>query len=455
MIKTINPATGETLNSYSEHSILEIDEIIINLKEQQSKWRKTKVENRINCIKNIKRILLEKCDSYAIVITNEMGKPFKESIAEIKKCISLCEFYINHGENFLKDQNIELIGVKAKRIFQPLGIIYTIMPWNFPFWQVLRSIIPSILLGNVVILKHAENVIESGYRIEYLIHESTGLSILKNIVINFNLSEYIIKHPMVSAVTFTGSNKVGSIIARQAGEVCKKVILELGGSDAYIIRKDVNIKEVADHIVKTRMLNAGQVCISPKRLIVDKSIQYDFEKEILESVHRIKMGDPFNPEYSMGPLAKYNVRDNLDNQVKKSIQQGAKLIYGGHIIKEQPNGLYYSPTILTNVTTEMVAFKEELFGPVIVITISENDDHAIQLVNTSIYGLGGGIFTNDIPFAKKVAKYHIESGMCFINQCVSSHPALPFGGIKQSGYGRECSVEALRELANIKTILIR
>jgi len=453
--QTINPSNGQHLNTYQVFTLSEIDQTIEKVKNAQLLWRDRTIDQRIECVQKIKALLLQKTDQYARLITNEMGKTLKESVAEIKKCAFLCDYYAEHAKAMLSPQKINYQGLNAERVFAPLGVIYMIMPWNFPFWQVFRAAIPSILIGNGIVLKHAEDVIGSACAIEALLTEAVELPLLKNIVIDLAHSEHIIKHCDIAAVTLTGSNRAGSVVAKQAGEVCKKTVLELGGSDAYIIRKDINVEQVAKEIVNVRMLNSGQVCISPKRLIVDKSIKVAFEQAVLNAVNEIVVGDPLVETTTMGPMARADLRDNLHRQIKESIAQGAKLLTGGHFLeRDNVKGFYYAPTVLTDVTPSMLAFQEELFGPVIAISYADNDEEAIELANSSKYGLGSAIFTKDIEYAKEVAEKRIEAGMCFINQCVASHPALPFGGVKQSGYGRECSQEALRELANVKTILI-
>ncbi|WP_162896492.1 aldehyde dehydrogenase family protein [Cysteiniphilum halobium] len=452
--QTINPSNGKLLNTYQILTLSEIDQTIAKVKKIQLLWRDRMIDQRIESVKTIKSLLLQNIDQYAHLVTSEMGKTLKESVAEIKKCAFLCDYYVEHAKQMLCPQKIDYQDLNAERVFAPLGVIYMIMPWNFPFWQVFRAAIPSILIGNGIVLKHAENVIGSAEVIEGIFTKALGLSLLKNVVIDLAHSEYIIKHRDIAAVTLTGSNRAGSIVAKQAGEVCKKSVLELGGSDAYIIRKDVDVERVAKEIVSVRMLNSGQVCISPKRLIVDQSIKVAFEKAILNAIDEIIVGDPLAEITTMGPMARADLRDNLHHQIEVSIAQGAKLLAGGKSLKiDNAEGFYYAPTVLTDVTPSMLAFKEELFGPVIAISYSANDEEAIELANNSKYGLGSAIFTNDIEYAKEVAEKRIEAGMCFINQCVASHPALPFGGVKQSGYGRECSSEALHELANIKTVL--
>ncbi|WP_151193322.1 aldehyde dehydrogenase family protein [Cysteiniphilum sp. JM-1] len=453
--QTVNPSNAKLLETYPMLTLPEIDQTIKKVKNAQLLWRDRAIDQRIESVQKIKALLLQNTDQYARLITNEMGKTLKESIAEIKKCAFLCDYYAEYAKAILSPQKINYQGLNAERVFAPLGVIYMIMPWNFPFWQVFRAAIPNILIGNGIVLKHAENVIGSACAIEALFTEAIALPLLKNVVIDLAHSEHIIKHCDIAAVTLTGSNRAGSVVAKQAGEVCKKTVLELGGSDAYIIRKDINVEEVAKEIVNVRMLNSGQVCISPKRLIVDKSIKVAFEQAVLNAVNEIAVGDPLAENTTMGPMARADLRDNLHRQIEESIAQGAKLLTGGYFLEtDNAKGFYYAPTVLTDVMPSMLAFQEELFGPVIAISYADNDEEAIELANNSKYGLGSAIFTQDIEYAKEVAEKRIEAGMCFINQCVASHPALPFGGIKQSGYGRECSQEALRELANIKTVLI-
>jgi len=451
--QTISPTNGQHLKTYPLLTQEELDKVLNNARSAQKEWQQNSLSSRIECIDKLSTLLQKNQETYAQLITSEMGKTITESRAEIKKCAFLCDYYTQNVTEFLTPQKINTFDLKAERILQPLGIIYSIMPWNFPFWQVLRASIPSLLLGNGIVLKHARNVLGSAQALSELIQECTSSNIFQNIIINEELSEYTIKHDIIAAITLTGSNRAGSIVAKQAGEVCKKVILELGGSDAYIIRHDVDIDEVAKQIVTVRTRNAGQECISPKRIIVDQTIKKEFEQKVVHYMNSIKIGNPSNEQTMMGPIARSDLRDTLHQQVQKTIEEGAQLLCGGKFLQID-HGYYYVPTVLTNVTSNMTAFQEELFGPVLSIIGSKNDEHAIELANSSQYGLGSGIFTKNIGLAKEIAAHKIEAGMCFINQCVASHPALPFGGIKQSGYGRECAQESLQELANIKTVLV-
>ncbi|WP_162902195.1 aldehyde dehydrogenase family protein [Facilibium subflavum] len=451
--QTHNPATGEVLATYATLSAFQVQSLIEDAYETQKRWAKVPVDKRIQGIKEIAKLLRDHVDEYAGLITDEMGKTLTESTAEIEKCAFLCDFYASHAKTWLSPQKIDYEDLHAERIFSPLGVVYSITPWNFPFWQVFRAAISNLLLGNTIVLKHAENVIGCSYAISSLIHQAVGEEVLKPVVIDLSLSQKIIEHPKIAAITFTGSPKVGRVIASQAGAVGKKLVLELGGSDPYIIREDIDIESVAKHITQVRMANAGQVCVSRKRLIVDSKIKQDFEKAILHYVEQIPVGHPKLQSTLMGPMAKMSLLKQLDQQIKQSIEQGAKLLAGGHALSDQ-SGFYYAPTVLTDVTSKMTAFVEELFGPVITIIESQDDAEAIKLANDSVYGLGSGIFSKDIKLAQKIAYEDIEAGMCFVNKCVASHPAMPFGGVKASGYGRECSIEGLHELANIKTVLV-
>ena len=362
--QTINPATGCVIESYPTLSTSQLDRVLTELSEGQKKWGKTSIDERIKCIRNIRQLLLDHVENYAQLITDEMGKTLVEARAEVQKCTTLCDYYVENAKAFLAPEPIHCDGVNAERVLKPLGLIYAIMPWNFPFWQVLRAVIPNLLLGNAIVLKHVENVIGCGYALESLVQEATkGMAchVFKNIVIDLSLSEYVIKHEVVAAVTLTGSNRAGSVVAKHAGEVCKKSLMELGGSDAYIIRADVDVDEVAKEIVQVRMANAGQVCISPKRLIVDASIKEAFEAAVVKYVSRVHVDNPNDSSTVMGPLAREDLRDNLHMQVMKCESEGATLLTGGKKL-EHLGGTYYAPTVLSNVTSEMTAFKEELFG---------------------------------------------------------------------------------------------
>ncbi len=451
--QTINPATGQVIDTYPAMSKETIDQTLQMLKSGQHQWHLAGLDHRIQAVRSIEKQLRDHTETYAQLMTQEMGKPIAQSRAEVEKCAFLCDFYANQAPEWLASEKIDYEGLNAERVIDPLGVIYVIMPWNFPFWQVFRALIPNLLLGNAFILKHAENVIGCANMIEKIVANAVPhYHVMKSIVIDLSLSDYIIKHDDVAAVTLTGSNRAGSAVAKAAGEVCKKSVMELGGSDPYIIREDADIEYAAKTCVQTRLMNAGQVCISPKRLIVDHKIKDDFEKAVIEQIKQVKVGDPTDEANDMGPMARQDLLETLDKQVQNSVDQGAKLVLGGE--KLEGDGVYYAPTLLTDVKPGMDAFDQELFGPVLTIIESEDDKHAIELANQSPFGLGSGIFSQDVDYAHRIAQHCIQAGMCFVNKCVGSHPALPFGGVKQSGYGRECSIEALRELANVKTVLI-
>lgn len=454
-IITTNPSTGEKLGEFIYMPAVEVDRRIQHLANIQKQWSKIGIPQRIEALKKIRHHLHQARVPLAQQISVEMGKPFKQALAEIDKTDSLFEYYITNGLEFLTPDEISVNGVEAYRVVTGLGLIYAIMPWNFPCWQVFRALVPNLLVGNTMLLKHAENVTGSALMIEQIVQQALGAEsvVFAVVLADHVMSDEIIKHPMVAGVTLTGSNRAGAEVATIAGKYLKKTVLELGGADAYIIRADVNVAEVAKHIAEVRMLNCGQVCVSPKRLIVDAKIKEVFEQALIENIQNIVIGDAMEETTQLGPMAKASLRDALHQQVQQSIQQGAKLLFGGQALADY-DGNYYLPTVLTDVMPNNIAFQQELFGPVLVVTPFNTDDEALALANASPYGLGAGIFTQDLEYAQVVATHHLEAGLVGINQCVASHPALPFGGIKQSGYGRECSREGLYEFANIKTVMM-
>lgn len=452
---TINPSTGEPLAQFNYMPAVEVDRRIQHLAMMQKQWSKLGIPQRIEALKRIRHNLHQARVALAQQISLEMGKPYKQALAEVDKTDSLFDYYITHGLDLLIPDEISVNGLEAYRVINGLGLIYAIMPWNFPCWQVFRALVPNLLVGNTMLLKHAENVTGCALMIEQIVQQALGADaiVFATVLADHAMSDEIIKHPMVAGVTLTGSNRAGAQVASVAGQYLKKTVLELGGSDAYIIRADVDVEAVAKHIAEVRMLNCGQVCISPKRLIVDARIKADFEKALIQHIENIVIGDAMEETTQLGPMAKASLRDALDQQVKKSIEQGAKCLFGGEPLTGY-DGNYYLPTLLTDVAPNNIAFKQELFGPVLVITPFNSDEEALALANASPYGLGAGIFTQDLDYAQVVATHHLDAGLVGINQCVASHPALPFGGIKQSGYGRECAREGLYEFANIKTVMM-
>ncbi len=455
LLRSINPASGEIVREFPEYQWEEIDNIIRDVKEAYGTWRKSKVDDRITCVLELAKLLEIKKEGLAFTISIEMGKPINESRSEIDKCIRLCNYYCDNIHTFLKKQVIATEATESYVSFQPLGVVLAIMPWNFPFWQVFRFAIPSILAGNTVVLKHASNVPGCSIALEDLFVESNFPDhVFRSVLVSNRKVERMVADKRISAITLTGSTKAGQAVAETAGKYLKKCVLELGGSDPYILLDDVNIQEAVEACVKGRLINTGQSCIGAKRFIVTQKNYYEFEYLFVEKMKAASMGDPFNEKNQLGPIARGNIREDLLSQVNKSVSLGAKLICGGKF-DESKNGFYFPATVLSNVQQGMPAYSQELFGPVASLIKVVDEEEAIKVANNTSFGLGAAIFTTDIEKGKYIAENEIEAGCCFVNDFVRSDPRLPFGGIKESGYGRELSIQGLHEFVNIKTIYIK
>ncbi|MEM7616762.1 MAG: NAD-dependent succinate-semialdehyde dehydrogenase [Pseudomonadota bacterium] len=449
-MKIINPFNEEIMNEFVAINNAQINEIIDQSFTDFLIWQQKSQAIRCQLLKNISIIVKKNEQKYAELITQEMGKILPEAIAELQKCQALCDYYAENAEYFLQSEFIKNSDNNAAITYQPLGIIFAIMPWNFPFWQVLRFAIPAIAAGNTVILKHAPNVLGCANILENLFSEAGDLqNLFRNIIIEHQQVEYIIKHRHIQAVTFTGSTATGRIIAGFAGKYLKKTVLELGGNDPYIILKDADLSLAIEKTTQGRMLNAGQSCIAAKRLIIEADIYDEMLNLLLEKYSNIKFGDPLSPATNIGPIARSDLRDKLHQQVVKSIEKGAKCLLGGYIPDMQ--GYFYPATILADIDENMPAYNEELFGPVISVIKAKNSDDAVRIANDSIYGLGAGIFTKNLDLAANIMQ-KLECGTCCVNNVVRSDMTLPFGGIKDSGYGRELSSFGIKEFTNIKTI---
>lgn len=452
-IQTINPATEKPLQSYTCFSDKVIQNKIIESHHAYLNWKKTSFEKRQTLMLQLAQLMKDKKDELALLMSQEMGKPITAGKAEIEKCSWVCEHYARHAETYLAPRTIQTDMKASKVCYIPLGIVFAIMPWNFPFWQVFRFSIPNIMAGNAVILKHAPISTGTGNKIEELFLEA-GFPphLFQHFIVDNDGAAKVIEHPNVVAVTLTGSERAGKVVAAHAGKFLKKTVLELGGNDPYLVLEDADLDLAAKCIVASRLNNSGQVCISAKRIIAVESIAEELTNKIISQMSLFKMGDPLDPQVNLGPLARSDLRDTLDAQVQKSIKQGAKLLCGGII----PSGIgyYYPPTILTHVKPGMTAFEEELFGPVIsIISVSDEKD-AITCANQGHFGLGAAVFTRDLVKGEYIATHEIESGVCFVNALVATDPRIPFGGIKRSGYGRELSQEGILEFVNTKTIAI-
>lgn len=454
MLKSINPVNQKVLKKYSEHSDAQVQEKIINSGEAFKEWRQTSFKEREFLLMNIASNLKKNIDKYSEIMTLEMGKPIKESRAEVEKCAWLCDYYTENGHSFLQTKEIKTDASKSFVSFQPLGVILAVMPWNFPFWQVFRFAIPTLFAGNTGLLKHSSNVSGCALMIENIFRESGfPKHVFQTLLVGSERVSAIIESPIIKAVTLTGSTPAGKVVASKSGEMLKKTVLELGGSDPYVILEDADLEKTAEICTISRLINAGQSCIAAKRFIVVKSILKKFEELLSKEMSKVLMDDPFKEETDIGPMARIDLREELHDQVIKSEKLGAKIILGGKIPKLK--GAFYPQTILTNVKTGMPAFDEELFGPVAAIVPAKDEIEAIELANNSVFGLGAAVFTSDFNRGEQIAEFELEAGSCFVNDFVKSDPRLPFGGIKQSGYGRELSDFGIREFVNIKTVYIK
>jgi succinate-semialdehyde dehydrogenase/glutarate-semialdehyde dehydrogenase len=454
MLNSINPANNKLIKSYDEMSSEESAKIISLADVSFSSWKETTFVHRSALMKNAAKVLRKNSNKYSILMTSEMGKPIAQSRAEVEKCAWVCDYYAENSEKFLADEIIKTEATKSFVTYQPLGVILAIMPWNFPFWQVFRFAAPNLMAGNAGLLKHASNVSGCALAIESVFKEA---GFPENLFIALpvkskNINE-IISNDKIKAVTLTGSVPAGKSVASLAGSLIKKTVLELGGSDPYVVLEDADLEKAAMSCVNSRLINAGQSCIAAKRFIVVESVYDEFEKLYLDFMSAKKMGDPLDEKNDLGPQASTQLRDELHNQVLRSVKQGAELILGGKI--PEIDGAYYPPTVLKNVKPGMAAFDEELFGPVAALIKAKDEDDAIDLANKSVFGLGAAVFTKDLARGEKIAVEKLDAGCCFVNEFVKSDPRLPFGGIKESGYGRELSPFGIKEFVNIKTVYIR
>ena len=451
---SINPANNKKINSYEEISKDSINQIIDSSFNTFLEWRNKSFSYRAKKMRHLAELLKQKKDLLGLLMTKEMGKPIKQSIAEAEKCAWVCEYYADNAEKFLSQKEIPTGSTKSFISFQPIGIVLAIMPWNFPFWQVFRFASPALMAGNVGILKHASNVQGCAIEIEKLFLEAGFPKFaFSNLVIGSKKVSNVIKNSKISAVTLTGSTPAGKSVASLAGSLLKKTVLELGGNDPYVILEDADLDNAVKSCIAGRMLNAGQSCIAAKRFIVVQSSLKEFIDKVHNEIKKMKMGDPINPDINIGPMVNNISRDELHQQVLISIEKGAKLLFGGKI--PQLDGAFYPPTLLVDVEPGMPAFDDELFGPVAVVISAKDQSRAIELANKTNFGLGAAIFTRDLDKGENIATKELEAGSCFVNDFVKSDPRLPFGGIKESGYGRELSEFGIQEFVNIKSVVVQ
>jgi len=452
MITTVNPATGRPIAEYQLHSSAEVEQRIEGAFNAQKNWGKKSVSDRAALLISVAAVLRRNKARYAATITEEMGKPIAEAEAEIEKCAVTCEFYAESAGNYLSDTHVPSNATDSRIVYDPLGVVLAIMPWNYPFWQFVRFAAPALAAGNGALLKHANNVAACAIQLEELFREAgTPEGLISTLLINASDVAAVLADERVAAVTLTGSTEVGKIVASQAASLMKKQVLELGGSDPFLVLADADVELAAKMAVKARFSNTGQSCISSKRFIVDASVADKFVELFVEGVKKLKVGSPTDRDNTVGPMARENLRDALHSQVERSIQEGAKLVAGGNAIDSE--GYYYQPTVLDHVTPQMTAAIEETFGPVAAVIRVKSEDEAIDVANNTEFGLGAAVWTANVENGYRVAR-NIVAGAVFINGLVASDARLPFGGIKQSGYGRELGELGIREFTNVKTLWI-
>ena len=450
-ISQTNPATGDPQGTFAALSRTELDAVLQSSADVQREWRQTPVAKRAELLREVARLLRDEVDEHATLISQEMGKPITEARGEVLKCALTCEYYADHAEEFLSPKSVQTEAVRSFVAYEPLGVVLAVMPWNFPYWQVVRFAAPTLLAGNGGLLKHASNVTGSSLAIQSVFeragfptHLLTALVLTEHALVN-----EIIADPRVAAVTLTGSEKAGASVAEAAGRALKKTVLELGGSDPFVILADANIAALIPLAVRARFVNTGQSCLCAKRFIVDGTVIDEFERLLVPAVEALVIGDPLDAATQIGPLAKPSFVDDIDRQVQESIAMGARLLTGGYRIPGPGN--YYAPTVLADVTPAMPVFRQETFGPVLALVRADSAEHAIELADDSPYGLAASVWTADMEAGLELGR-GIQSGALFVNGVVVSDPRLPFGGVKLSGYGRELSIEGIHEFMNVRAV---
>jgi succinate-semialdehyde dehydrogenase/glutarate-semialdehyde dehydrogenase/succinyl-CoA reductase len=449
-LTTINPTTEEILHKYTIMTKEAVNTIVKKAKDAYKEWEKD-LDKRIDSLYDVAKELRKNKENLARTATNEMGKALKEAKAEVDKCVWAIEYFADNGKNFIHDESFNTDARKSIIKFEALGVIGSIMPWNFPYWQALRFAAPSLVVGNTIVLKPASATIQCGIEIEN-IFKKAGLpeGIFNTVIGDSSVAEILIDSPDVNAVTFTGSVPVGSKVAQRATSQLKKIVLELGGSDPFIVCKDADIEKASTGAVKGRFINCGQSCIASKRFIVVKVIANEFIEKFIQNTEKLKVGDPHSDNTDIGPLVNANALKTIDSQVKDSVKEGAQVLTGGEQIVGS-KGYFYKPTILGNITPTMRVVNEEVFGPIAPILIANNEKEAIKLANDSQFGLGASIWTQDLENAELLSSV-IKSGIVAVNNVVVSDPRVPFGGIKKSGFGRELSRYGMLEFVNVKSI---
>lgn len=451
-LSSINPATGEKIDEYALYTDREVDELLDRAVSGFEANRDRSFSARATFLNRAADLLEENAHDHGGLMTREMGKPISQAEAEAEKCAWVCRYYARNGEDFLADEPAETSAKKSYVSYEPLGPVLAVMPWNYPFWQVFRFVAPALTAGNSVLLKHAPNVTGCAQAIGDLLQDA-GFSEHEFQVLQVNEETVadVLADRRVRAATLTGSVGAGKAVAQQAAAHVKPTVLELGGSDPFIVCEDANLEKAASVGSTARMQNTGQSCIAAKRFIVEKSVLEDFKKLFIDEIEALKIADPTDPHTDIGPMARDDLRSGVHDQVERAIGEGATVLTGGHTIDR--DGFYYAPTVLGTVEPGTVAFEEEIFGPVASVVAADDADHAVSLANQTRFGLGGSIFTQDLEKGERMAQA-LDVGCAFVNEMTKSDPRVPFGGIKDSGYGRELSHHGIREFVNVKTVWV-
>ena len=453
-LTVVDPATGQPGRVYDGHTAAEAQAIVARTRAAFETWRATPIEQRAVLMRKAAAVLRRRAAEFAELMTAEMGKPHSDGLAEIEKCAFNCDVYADQAATYLARRPVDLGGPKAFVTYNPLGVVLAVMPWNFPFWQVFRFAAPTLMAGNAAVLKHASNVPGSALAIEDVFREAGfPQDLFRTLLIPGRDVAAVIEDPNIAAITLTGSVGAGRDVARAAGGALKKVVLELGGADAYLVLEDADIDKAAAVCAAARMVNGGQSCIAGKRFIVLKSVREAFERAMAQKMSAYQMGDPRDPATKLGPLSSVHARDEIHEQVEKSLAGGARLLCGGQV-PDKP-GAWYPATVLTDVKPGQPAHDEEVFGPVAAIIEAADEAEAIRIANDSEFGLGSGVLTRDLARGERIAAEALEAGMSFVNANVRSDPRLPFGGVKHSGHGRECSDFGIYEFVNVKSVLVQ
>ena len=450
--QSINPATEDVLATFDEFSPQQTEQALVQADAAFRARRRTSFAERAKLMQRAAQLLRERKRRYGGLVTAEMGKPIAAAEAEIEKCAWACEFFAEHAERFLSDEPVRTEARASYVAFEPLGVILAVMPWNFPFWQVFRFAAPTLMAGNTALLKHASNVPQCALAIEEVFRDAGfPAGTFRTLLLSGGTVDALIGDARVRAVSLTGSDATGEKVAAAAGRALKKVVLELGGSDPFIVLADADLDAAVETAVQARFQNTGQSCIAAKRFIVEAAVADEFERQFAAGIRKLKIGDPMDRTVEVGPLARGDLRDALDRQVRESVAQGARVVVGGKAIGGR--GYFYEPTLLSDATRQMPVLREETFGPVAALVRVPDADAAIALANDTAFGLGASLWTQDLDRARQLAA-RIEAGSVFVNAMVASDPRLPFGGVKRSGYGRELGLFGIREFVNIQTVVI-